>query len=35
MGQAIMATTRNLPSVGPAYYGGPYYVRHRHWRHYW
>ena len=22
--------------AGPyAYYGGPYYVRHRHWRHYW
>jgi hypothetical protein len=21
---------------GPyAYYGGPYYVRHRYWRHYW
>ena len=21
---------------GPyAYYGGPYYVRHRHWRHHW
>jgi hypothetical protein len=22
--------------AGPyAYYGGPYYRRHRHWRHYW
>jgi len=19
----------------PAYYGGPYYRRHHHWRHYW